>query len=94
MQGTNFYCLKQLCTKFVAASLERELRIFDVAAGTVVRTIKTDQPFNLLHRVNPLGFTFEYGIKAEACIGYAYKEFFECGVTIEKGDFLEDFQFE
>ncbi|TNV79228.1 hypothetical protein FGO68_gene10734 [Halteria grandinella] len=93
VQGTNFYSLKQLCTKYVAASLERELRIFDVTAGTHVRTINTDQPYNFLHRVNPVGYNFEYGIQAEACIGYAYKEFFECGVTIEKGQLLEEFQF-
>lgn len=31
---------------------------------------------------------------AEACIGYSYKNFYECGVSIGKGPHMQDFQFE
>jgi hypothetical protein len=91
VQGSNFYCLKQVRTKYVVASLEKEIRIFDVAAGAVVRNINTQQTFDFFHRINSEDYNFEYGIEAEACIGYSYKDFYECGITVNKGPLLEDF---
>jgi hypothetical protein len=76
------------------AGLDKELRIYDIATMTVVRSVNCQQPFQFLHKVNPRGHNFEYGVVAEACIGYSYNNFFECGFTIDKGPILEDFQFE
>ena len=30
----------------------------------------------------------------EACIGYSYKTFYECGVSIAPGESMKEFQFE
>ncbi len=59
----------------------------------MVREIKTEQPFQILLRVNPSYFPFEFGMIAEACIGYSYKTFFECGVCIASPD-MESHHFE
>lgn len=67
---------------YLAVSLDKELNIYEVLTGALVRKIPTEQPFEILLRVNPTYFKFEFGMIAEACIGYSYKTFFECGVCI------------
>ncbi len=83
--------MKQICTKYLAVSLDKELSIYDIVTGQHLRSIATGQPFQYLIRVNPRGMKFEFDIVAEACIGYSYKNFFECGITVEKGPLLQDF---
>jgi hypothetical protein len=47
-----------------------------------------------LIRSNPINYNFELGMIGEACIGYSYKHFFECGISIAPGDKMQEFQFE
>jgi len=70
------------------AALDKELRIFDISQSTVVRSVDCQQPFQFLHKVNPRNHPFEFNVVAEACIGYSYNNFYECGFTIEKGPLL------
>lgn len=72
IDGQLVHSLKQFSIRYLAASLDKELRIFDVVSGTHIRSIDTQQPFQFLSRVNPRGAHFEYGMVAEACIGYSY----------------------
>ena len=59
-----------------------------------MRTISTLQPFEFLVRVNPRGYQFEFGLEGVAFLGYAFKAFYECGVTISKGPYMEQHHFE
>jgi hypothetical protein len=47
-----------------------------------------------LVRVSPNDFQFEYGVEGEACIGYSFKSFYECGVTATMGHNNNDFNLE
>jgi len=47
-----------------------------------------------LVRVNPNNYAFEFGLEGEACIAYSFKQFYECGITISKGERLSDDNFE
>jgi hypothetical protein len=58
-----------------------------------MRSIKTDQPFELLIRANPVNHKWEFGIEGIAFIGYSFKKFYECGVSITKGELMEDYNF-
>lgn len=82
IQGQLIHSLKQMRTRYLAVSLDRELRFYDVMSLTLQRTIYTEQPYQFLVRASPRDFQFELGMVSEACIGYGYKTFFECGVTI------------
>jgi len=44
-----------------------------------------------LLRASPKYFNFELGMIGEACIGYSYKTFFECGVSIGPGNHMQEF---
>jgi hypothetical protein len=50
-------------------------------------------PFQLMAQVTPRGHRYDFDIVAEAFIGYGYKTYYECGIPLEKGPILQDFQF-
>lgn len=93
IQGQLIHSLKQMRTRYLAVSLDKELRFYDIVTLTLQRTINTEQPYQFLVRASPRDFQFELGMVSEACIGYGYKTFFECGATITQGT-LEDFQYQ
>ena len=45
-------------------------------------------------QVTPRGHRYDFDLVAEAFVGYAYKNYFECGIALEKGPILQDFQFQ
>ena len=44
-------------------------------------------------QVTPKGHRYDFNIVAEAFVGYSYKNYFQCGIALEKGPILQDFQF-
>lgn len=60
---------------------------------SLIRKVDTMQPFEFLVRVNPVNYNYELGLQGISMIGYSFKNFYECGVTINKGDKLEDYNF-
>ena len=76
IDGSLIHSLKQVRITYLAVSLDKELRIYDIPTGNLIRTILTNQPFQFLFRVNSINYIFEYDMEAEACLGYSYKTFF------------------
>jgi len=40
--------------------------------------------------VNPPEYLFEFGLEGVACVGYSFKNFFECGVLLSSNNLSED----
>ena len=40
-----------------------------------------------------MGHRYDFDLVAEAFVGYSYKNYFECGIAMDKGPILQDFQF-
>ena len=54
----NFYSLKQIQTRYLAASLQEEVQIFDLCTLTKIGSLNTSGFFSLFVRVNPHGMPF------------------------------------
>eukprot|EP00347_Sterkiella_histriomuscorum_P010944 403374336 len=94
IQGQFIHCLKQIQTKYLAVSTDKELHIYDIMSRNLIRKVITDQPFQFIVSASPIGYQFECGMIAEACIGYSYKTFYECGISIAPSERTLDHQFQ
>ena len=93
IDGQHIHSLTQVRSRYLAVSLDKELRIYDIPTGQHLHSMKTDQPFQLLAQVTPKGHRYDFDLVAEAFVGYSYKNYFECGIALDKGPLLQDFQF-
>ena len=93
IDGQYIHSLTQIRTKYLAVSLDKETRIYDVISGTVINVMQGTSTYQLLAQVTPKGHRFDFDLVAEAFIGYSYKNYYSVGITLEKGPILQDFQF-
>ena len=48
-------------------------------------------PCDFIAEATNLNYQFEFNMIAEACVGYSYKVFYECGLSLAQGPTMQDF---
>ena len=91
IDGQHIHSLRQNRDNNLAVFCDKVMCVYDIVTSQHLHPMKTQKTFQLLAYVTPKGQHYDFDVVAEAFVGYSYKNFFECGIAMDKGPILQSF---